>query len=62
MYATIIVVVKDSERGLHILPGVDVVLLLGHHLEELVELEGVVDVVLGHLSHSRKQLLLWRES
>ena len=58
MYATIVVVVKDPESGLHVLPGVDVVLLLGHHLQELVELEGVVDVVLRHLPHSRKQLLL----
>ena len=62
MNAAIVVVVKNSECGLHVLPGVDVVLLLGHHLEELVELEGVVDVVLGHLPHSCKQLLLWRES
>ena len=61
MYATIVIVVKDPECGLHVVPGVDVVLLLGHHLEELVELEGVVDVVLGHLPHRRKQLLLCRE-
>ena len=61
MNATIVVVVKDPERGLHVLPGVDVVLLLGHHLQELVELEGVVDVVLRHLPHSRKQLLLYKK-
>ena len=60
MYATIVVIVKDPESGLHVLPGVDVVLLLGHHLQELVELKGVVDIVLRHLPHSRKQLLLWK--
>ena len=60
VYAAIVVVVKDPECALDILPGVDIVLLLGHHLEELVELESVIDVVLGHLPHSRKQLLLWK--
>ena len=58
VYAAIVVVVKYPEGSLDVLPGVDVVLLLRHHLQELVELEGVVDVVLRHLPHSRKQLLL----
>ena len=46
---------KSLHQGSH----VDIILLLlAHHLQEFIELDGVVQLVLAHGTHHRQQLFL----